>query len=210
MSFCGVVNASGHFDVDDSGMLDPGQCQYELWNARSNGETRNFLHFGPSCRIGPVELGATYDRYSDPTGRFDLFGPQLKWMFLGDSQSFVSATLSAGVSGNSWSSHKWAKQVVVPVSFLVRRDFLIHTNLGYDWAISTNEKTRRYGVQGEWALNERYTLIAERIRAFESWNTRVGVRYSITPLISVDASAGHSSGSLKNTFVIGFNHEFSR
>lgn len=204
------ANAGGHFDVDDAATLDPGQCQYELWNTRSTGTAKNFLHLGPACRLGPVEAGINYDRFADSSGRFNLLGPQVKWMFLGSSESFVSASVSVSASADTSRSGKWAKQLVFPVSFLVQKDLLIHANGGYDWAIFSGSRTSRLGAQVEWAINDRYSFIAERNRAFDAWTTRAGVRYSVTPLISVDASVAHSSSSLKNTFVIGINHEFSR
>ena len=30
------VHAAGHFDIDDAGTLDPGQCQYEVWVGRGS------------------------------------------------------------------------------------------------------------------------------------------------------------------------------
>jgi hypothetical protein len=32
------AHAAGHFDVDDAGTLDPGQCQYETWWGRAGAE----------------------------------------------------------------------------------------------------------------------------------------------------------------------------
>lgn len=206
---CNAI-AGGHFDVDDAATLDPGQCQYELWNTRSTGTTKNFLHLGPACRVGPVEAGLNYDRFSDAQGRFNLLGPQIKWMFLGSSESFLSAAVSVSASGDTSRSGKWSREIVFPVSVMIKKDLLIHANAGYDWAVFSGTRTGRLGAQVEWAMNDSFSLIAERNRAFDSLTNRVGVRYNLTPLISIDASAAHSNGPLKNTFVIGINHEFSR
>ena len=50
-----AAQAAGHFDVDDAGMLDPGQCQVETWVER-HAAAGTLTHVGPGCRAGPVEL----------------------------------------------------------------------------------------------------------------------------------------------------------
>ena len=42
------------------------------------------------------------------------------------------------------------------------------------------------GLAGDWALNDTVSLIAERNKAFDLWTSRIGARFSLTPLISID------------------------
>lgn len=79
------ARAAGHFDVDDAGTLDAGQCQYEAWWGRTGTEPVNGLHIGPSCRVGPVELGLNADRLSAQGVHSVTAGPQLKWNFFGSA-----------------------------------------------------------------------------------------------------------------------------
>jgi hypothetical protein len=48
------------------------------------------------------------------------------------------------------------------------------------------------------------------LKAFDNWITRIGVRYSLTRLISLDISAARTGPSGVRGYVIGLNHEFSR
>ncbi|HEX3139936.1 MAG TPA: hypothetical protein VHQ87_07770, partial [Rhizobacter sp.] len=89
------ARAGGHFDVDDAGVLEPGECQNEIWGGHTTVKTVNFLHIGPSCRAGPVELGLNYDGLRATENRFDLVGPQLKWGFYGQEPGAVIAAALA-------------------------------------------------------------------------------------------------------------------
>jgi hypothetical protein len=53
------------------------------------------------------------------------------------------------------------------------------------------------------------SLIAERNRAAGLWTSRIGGRFSITPLISVDVSTSRTGPQGVRGFVIGLNHEFT-
>ena len=72
--------AGGHFDVDDAAVLEPGHCQYETWVTRAPSASATAFHFGPGCRVGPVELALNYDRLMTASGSVDALGPQLKWV----------------------------------------------------------------------------------------------------------------------------------
>jgi len=61
----------------------------------------------------------------------------------------------------------------------------------------------------EWALNDAVSLIAERNRASGAWTSRVGGRFSLTPLISVDVSASRTGPQGIRGFVVGLNREFT-
>lgn len=208
------AQAGGHFDVDDAGTLDPGQCQYEAWVSRVGKDPATTgLHLGPACRVGPVELGLNIDRFKTPGERATTFvGPQLKWTFYGQGANApLAAALSASVVFDATHGGRAGGQLLLPVSWRVIEPLQIHANLGADWLPGTGVRTERYGLAGEWALHPAVSLIVERNRAFDLSTTRAGLRFSLTPLISLDLSAariGHGA-QRQRAFVIGINHEFS-
>ncbi|VTU36037.1 hypothetical protein H6CHR_04599 [Variovorax sp. PBL-H6] len=206
------AQAGGHFDVDDAGMLDPGQCQYEFWGTRVRSEHSTVWHLGPACRVGPVELGLNIDRISVPGDTVHVLGPQLKWTFFGTTpEARWSAAVSMGyISQQPRRGGRDGGQFVVPVTWRATESLMVHANLGADWATGSGARTGRGGLAGEWALNDTVSLIAERNRASGLWTSRFGARVSITPLISIDLSAARTGPSGVRSFSVGLNHEFGR
>jgi len=204
------AQAGGHFDVDDAGTLDPGQCQYEAWWGRTGPEPVTVLHVGPACRVGPVELGLNLDRLSAGGVRSVVAGPQLKWNFFGPAADApLSAALSVGAAFDLTRGGRAGGQLVLPVTWRPTGSLQIHANLGADWATGTGARTPRGGLAAEWALDDKVSLIAERSRASGLWASRIGGRFSLTPLISVDVSASRTGPQRVRGFVVGLNHEFS-
>ncbi|WP_286186021.1 hypothetical protein [Acidovorax cavernicola] len=207
------AHAAGHFDVDDAGTLDPGQCQYETWWGRSGVEPVVGLHVGPACRVGPVELGLNFDRLSVQGVHSVTGGPQIKWTFAGTAADApFSAAVSMGAVADLRRGGRMGGQLVVPLTWRPTGSLQFHANLGADWALGTGARTPRGGLAVEWALNDAVSLIAERNRAGGVWTSRVGGRFSLTPLISVDISAsrtGLPGGRGVRGVVIGLNHEFT-
>jgi hypothetical protein len=205
------ARAAGHFDVDDAGTLDAGQCQYETWWGRTGPEPVTGLHIGPSCRLGPVELGLNLDRFSAQGVHSVVAGPQLKWNFFGPAADApLSAALSAGAMFDLTRGGRAGGQFVLPVTWRPNGSLQIHANLGADWATGTGARTSRGGLAAEWALDDKVSLIAERNRASGVWTSRIGGRFSLTPLLSVDVSASRTGPQGVRGFVVGLNHEFGR
>jgi len=203
------ARAGGHFDVDDAGTLDVGQCQYEAWWGRTGPEPVTGLHLGPSCRVGPVELGFSFDRLSAEGIHTVIAGPQLKWNFFGPAADApLSAAISLGAVFDVRRGGRAGGQLVLPVTWRPADSLQLHANIGADWATGTGARTPRAGLAAEWALDEKVSLIAERSRASGVWTSRIGGRFSLTPLISVDVSASRTGPRGVNGFVVGLNHEF--
>jgi hypothetical protein len=204
------ARAAGHFDVDDAGTLDPGQCQYETWWGRTGTEPVNGFHFGPACRVGPVELGLNFDRLSVHGERAVTVGPQLKWTFLGQAaDAKLSAAVSMSAVFDATHGGRAGGQFVVPLTWRPTGSLQLHANLGADWATGTGKRTPRMGVAAEWAMNDTVSLIAERNRAAGAWTSRLGARIGLTPLISIDVSRSRTGPEGTRGFVIGLNHEFT-
>lgn len=218
---CGLLlaaaaGAAGHFDVDDAGTLDAGQCLVEVWTGRlrSPGDL-NFQHVGGACAAGPVELGFNVDRTS-ATGAAAavLVGPQIKWTFWGrEPEATWSAAAALAASVDLRHGGRAGGQFLLPLSWRASDRVNVLVNAGTDWATGSGVATVRGGAALEWTLTEQLTLIAERNRAFDLWTSRLGARITVAPLTTIELSASRSGrtgdGRLRSV-VIGLNREFSR
>ncbi len=205
------ASAGGHLDVDDAGMLDPGQCQYETWYGRAGSAPAHALHFGPACRVGPVELGLNLDRYVAGDAHAFTIGPQVKWTYFGQAADATwSAAVSASITYDRTDRGRPGRQLVLPVTWRADSSLQIHLNVGADWTPVNGQRSSRIGLGGEWAFNDKVSLLAERNRALAAWTSRFGVRYSFTPLISVDVTVARTGPNGARGFFVGLNHEFSR
>lgn len=222
--------AGGHLDVDDSGTVDPGRCQYEAWTGRYGAAPATRVqHLGPACRIGVFEVGLNIDRLAVPVEGRDfvglVLGPQLKWQFWGTADSEWSAAVSATASFEV--HHREGRpggQFLLPLTWHPDPSLYVHANYGADWLLVSGARFARGGLGVEWAFSEKVSLIAERFKSFGSWTSRAGFRYNLTPTISVDLTASRTtpSPSLANStdslaglrhargFILGINHEFGR
>jgi hypothetical protein len=218
---CGLLlvaeaGASGHFDVDDAGTLDPGQCLVEVWAGRLRSPADlNFQHLGGACGAGPVELGFNVDRASAPgAAAAVLVGPQIKWNFWGRAPDATwSAAAALATSIDVRHGGRAGGQFLLPLSWRASDRVNVLVNAGADWATGSGAATARGGAALEWAFNEQLTLIAERNRAFDLWTSRLGARITVAPLTTIELSASRSGragdGRLRGV-VIGLNREFSR
>ncbi len=209
--FAANACAGGHLDVDDAGMLDPGQCQYEVWYGRAGPQPVNALHFGPACRVGPLELGFNADRYTLGGQHANTLGPQIKWTWFGQApDAQFSGAVSANVTWDRTNRGKPGRQLVFPFTWKALDSLQIHANLGADWSPVTGSRTGRTGLGTEWALTEQLSLLGERNRAGGLWTSRVGARFSFTPLISLDVTTSRTGPERTRGFYVGLNQEFSR
>lgn len=218
---CGLLlvaqaGAAGHFDVDDAGTLDAGQCLVEVWAGRLRSPADlNFQHGGGACAAGPVELGFNVDRMSAPgAAAAVLVGPQIKWTFWGrEPEATWSAAAALAASVDLRQGGRAGGQFLLPLSWRATDRVNVLVNAGTDWATGSGVATVRGGAALEWTLTEQFTLIAERNRAFDLWTSRLGARITVAPLTTIELSASRSGrtgdGRLRGV-VIGLNREFSR
>jgi len=200
----GARAMGGHFDVDDATVLAPGRCQIELWAVR--GESARALHAGPACRVGPVELGLVLDRLSNDEERDRVLGTQLKVATTWLPQLEVGFVVSAL---RDTTRDVTLLTAYAPATWLVSESVQLHANLGAD-RFSNQEATLRVGAAGEWAIDSRITLLAERLRVFGLITTRLGVRFALGEHASVDFSGARISGSGHRLWGLGWSWEFGR
>ena len=196
--------AGGHFDVDDATVLAPQRCQVEFWVLR--GEAARLGHLGPACRVGTVELGLTLERLSEDTQLDTIVGGQAKWVAPLAPQidiGLVAAASRDTTRGiNLWTAY-------VPLTWSVGETVVLHANLGLDWLGQRGQSTR-LGIAGEWTMDARVSLLAERFRLFDALATRGGMRVALGENANVDFSGARLSGSGRWIWGLGLAVEFGR
>ncbi|WP_139237543.1 hypothetical protein [Variovorax sp. OV329] len=203
-----AAHAGGHFEVDDAGTLNAGECQVELWGGHGRKTDINFYHAGPSCGVGVVELGLNWDITRGV--RTNLLGPQAKWTFFGrEPDSVVSAAVSAGAQYDVHHGGQWGGQGLLALSWQALAPLQVNANLGVDWATEGGDRYSRGGLQVQWAVRPDFTLIAERNHSFSQWGTRVGFSWQVSTQTSIDFSIAHLGlAGGEWVYTVGLNQAF--
>jgi hypothetical protein len=206
----GSARAANHYDIDDAGTLDPGQCQVEGWAGRFDADpSLNLAHVGYGCGVGPVELGFDVERGWAPDGHADIAGPHIKWTYFGrDPDARLSAAAYLAVDFDLTQGGRPGGQLLLPLSWNLVEPLWINFDLGYDWLPADGTRSSRVGLQADWALDGRLSLIVERFHDFGEWTSRAGLRWKLTPLTSLHLSVSKSDPGGVWGFVLGFQHEF--
>jgi hypothetical protein len=199
-----AVAMGGHFEVDDATVLGPQRCQLELWAL--HGDMAHLAHLGPACRVGAVELGLAIERLSEDAQRDAVVGAQVKWV------TALAPQLDVGLVGSA--SRDTTRGVdlwtaFVPLTWSVGETVQLHANVGFD-RLGDRGRSERLGIAGEWVVNPRVTLLAERFRLFDATATRAGLRLAFGEDASLDVSAARVSGSGNLIWGLGWSIEFGR
>lgn len=187
--------AGGHHAVDDAAQLEPGQCQFETWGDRERGGARTLLHVGPSCRVGPVEVGLNVDRLRlGGTGTTTVTGAQVKWAR--GIQDGWSAGVVFSLAAQDQAPRYLGSTVVVPVTWQATETLLIHANIGRELR-HDQQDTARAGLALEWSPLAPLSFVAERFREGGANFWRAGARWSLVPSLNLDLShaRGQQSGA---------------
>jgi len=195
----------GHFDVDDASVLAPGRCQVELWAL--HGEAAQLAHVGPGCRIGALEVSVNLDRLSDGERHNRIAGVAVKAV-----TAWVPDVLDVGVvAAASRDTTRGVNLLTayVPLSWSLSSALQLHGNVGVD-RLSDRGNTKRLGIAGEWAIDERFTVLAERFQAFDVIATRIGLRIVLGESVNLDLSGARVSGSGNRLWGLGLTFEFGR
>ena len=201
--------AGGHFSVEDAALLDPGQCQVDVWLERERRADRYLAHLGPTCGIGPVQFGLGWDRLrANAADAPAVTSAQLKWA------TGVTETVSIGLGMAAvWqaASPRYAGTVLlVPVSWRISDSVQANVNLGRDFQ-RDGPNTTRAGVGLEWRAASGWLLIAEQFRQFEGSFARAGVRWEPNKALSIDLSrADRWGGASSAWWALGFTWAWDR
>lgn len=201
--------AGGHHAVDDASILEPDQCSLETWAERQTGGDRTLIHVGPSCRVGPVELGLNLERekFRGIDGK-TVLGPQIKWAYsLTDD---LSIGVVAAASFSTASSSYVASSVVVPLTWRVAPSLAAHANYGRD-LVRNGPNLPRGGLALEWSPTDTWSFVGERFVQARAHSSRLGARWTVTPGLSLDISRARSQGAAGPGWVtVGLNWELER
>lgn len=211
-----ALAAGGHHAVDDAAILDPGQCQFESWIERRSGARSWLAHVSPSCRVGPIELGAGFERLQVTGDASDepsdtARNLQVKWATPISEQWSVGLLLDA-----SWSGHPVrhaATTLLVPLSWQASEAVALHLNLGHDFG-RNGDDVARTGAAIEIAPSERWMFIAEHFREGHATHHRAGLRWTPQPHLNIDLShtrwrAPHTP-HLHSAWTLGLTRVFGR
>lgn len=199
--------AGGHHAVEDAALMEPGQCEVELWADRTSSTPERLLHAGAACRMGPVELGLGLDRRrAEPAGE-TAHAAQLKWARpLGDR---LSVGLVASVAWQA-GGRRTGAALVVPVSVVLADRWRLHANVGRDFPRG-DPASFRGGASLAWQPTDAAQLIVEHVREGGERVLRLGGRWQFTPALSVDLSRAATRGeAAAQWWTLGLNVAFER
>lgn len=171
-----ALATGGHHAVDDAGLLDPGQCQVELW-AERHAEGRRLQHLGPTCRWAGLEWGLNLDRWQDTGARGTDLGLQAK-----TARAWGEHCSVGGVVSLTWADAVGAGRRLTGAGLLLplscqRGDTGLHLNLGRD-VLRGAPDAWRGGVAVEQGLGQAWQLMAEAWREPGATRWRAGLRWS--------------------------------
>lgn len=176
--------AGGHHAVDDAAILEPGQCVLEVW--LEHAADRRLQHVGPACRVHGVELGLNLDRNAqDGLRPVRSGGLQLKWA------TALSPTFSLGaVWGSTWQSETprhAGQSLLLPLTWQISPELVVHVNLGRDFRRRAADVTRR-GAAIEWQPLAQWQGLVEWFDDGQRAQRRVGLRHLFSERLTLDLS----------------------
>ena len=198
--------AGGHHAVDDASILDPGQCQLEVWAEHSSAHA--LQHVGPACRAGAVEVALNLDRSTGTPSHIELIGPQLKWAR--EVAPGWSLGVAAGVNWQRGTSGPVNQWLLVPLTWQPRSDLLVHLNIGRDFR-RQGPDARLRGIAMEWQPSLNWQGLLEWWDAGAGSHRRQGLRYLWNDQLSLDLSHAQAQGHAgKAWWTLGLNWTWQR
>lgn len=203
-----AMAAGGHHSVDDATTLDPGQCQVEVWTEQASGS--DLEHIGPACRLGALEWGLNIDRnrIHGSNNTLQSGGLQLKW-----AREFAPGWSLGAATGVNWQNqapHRAGQWLVVPLTWAATPEVTLHLNLGREFRNGSPDRSTR-GAAVEWQPFTQWQGLLEWFDDGQRPLHRVGLRYFVTELISLDLSRAAHQGSARDPWwTVGLNWAWNR
>lgn len=203
--------AGGHHAVDDASILDPDQCNVELWAERARQHQRRLQHAGAACRVADAELGLSLDRGTaadSPT--LHPHAVQVKWATSLSPQWSVGAVAALG-----WQNLAPKRQVLLlaPATWTPREDVAVHLNLGRALREGGENRWQR-GAAVEWQPVPEWQGLAEIFHDGQRPLARLGLRRFFGEKLSIDLSRARARATAlaprEDWWTLGLNWEFGR
>lgn len=196
--------SGGSYLVDDASVVGAGKCQLESWlRAWSNGS--DGVWAVPACGVGPVEFGLSLHRQQGEAGLG--LSPAVKWQLRNGDDHGIG--LAVEVNTTYQHDRHVASQAYASTSFGLddARRWMVDLNLGVD-----RERDRSaHPIEGagvSYALDERWSLLAERFWSRGSVSDQAGVRLAFGDS-SLDLVVGREMARLRSHWVnVGWNAAF--
>lgn len=170
-----VLASGGSYLVDDASVAGPGQCQVESW-LRAWSKGKDGLWTVPACGAGPVELGLSFDREQGLPGM--ALSPSVKWQLRNGDDRGVGVAIE--VNATYQRGRHVATQAYVATTFGLddARHLMLALNLGVDSLPGIGSQILE-GVGLEYALDDRWSVLAERLWSRDSVSDQGGVRLTM-------------------------------
>lgn len=194
-------------------MLEPRQCEVELWADRFRGAAQGLVHLGGGCRLGGLEWATSLDR-ATARGESTIVaaGVQAKWarpVFESVSAGWVlaasyQATAPRGVTGGS---------ALIPVTWQAADTLMLHANVGRDFRRGGAD-TNRGGAAIQWSPMADWSFVAERYQESSAQFWRAAARYTIMPDVTIDLGRATQlrggDGASQTWWTLGVNWALKR
>lgn len=176
-----VLAAGGAHIVEDSEVLEPGQCHVELWVTRFD-PSAGYANATPACTLASLprlELGMQFQHYWFREQPLDeLLGPSLKVNLVPEDKGVgVGLYFSSGV--NLRSGDLEVATLLVPVTIPLNDRLRVNLNAGWQYLrLDTTRNDFFWGAQIEAKVGGETTLMAEAFgRGHGVMAGQVGVRW---------------------------------
>jgi hypothetical protein len=206
-----VFAAGGHHAVDDAAIVDPGQCNLELWAERANRDRRQLQHAGVGCHLFGVEAGINADRETaQAASSLHMHGVQLKWATELRPQLAIGLVAAMGWQDQTPRSQR---SVLVPMTWTPREDLAIHLNLGRALLRGADDRTQR-GIAAEWQMTPDWQALTEYFHDGQRPLTRLGLRRTLSDQLTLDLSFAKTPAAARAAregwWTIGANWTFGQ
>ncbi|WP_431265025.1 hypothetical protein ACQ859_06160 [Roseateles chitinivorans] len=206
-----AIAAGGHHAVDDAAIVDPGQCNLELWAERSTLDRRQLQHAGVGCHLSGVEAGINVDRNTaQAVPSLHMRGMQLKWATALQPELAVGLVAALGWQDQTPRSQQ---SLLLPVTWTPREDLAFHLNLGRSWLKGADDRTQR-GIAAEWQMTPDWQGLAEYFHDGQRPLKRLGLRRTLGTSLTLDLSFARATAAAhapkEGWWTIGTNWTFGQ
>ena len=181
------LGAEGHYSVEEADLLPKGSCRLSGWTNRGLRNPYRGAVVSPQCGLGPIELEMEFGRQRDGVER-EWSSPQsltIKWgrQLAPTLQGAVHVEFESDDGARSLEQTRFT----LPLTWRPGGGLTTHLNVGRE-LLQHGRNRNSGGIAIEWAINERWSMLAERFHLEGTWATRAGIRRRIGYGEKIEAS----------------------